>query len=267
MAILYKKFSENLKLFWEFRELLKNLVKREIAQRYKQSILGYAWIILNPLFQLVVMSFVFGVILKVSSLNVPFIIFLSVALLPWNFFATSLSTSSGVLVNSSSLITKIYFPREILVYANMFAKLIDFALSLLILIVFFLIFKIPFTIYFFWFIPILIVQIIFTTGLSLITSAFNLFYRDIQYLLNLILILWMYLTPVMYPVELIPNKYRFIFKFNPMAVIVNAYRQILLGKSEPNLGSLSIALFISIFIFIFGFFIFKKLEGKFADYV
>lgn len=267
MAKLYKKFKKNSVLFWRYRELLGNLIKREIAQRYKQSILGYAWIILNPLFQLVVMSFVFSLILRVKSFDVPFIIFLSVALLPWNFFANSLVSSTNSLVDNRSLITKIYFPREILVIASIVAKLVDFGFSLIILVLFFIIFKIPVTIYFVWFIVILLIQIIFTLGFSLIVSALNLFYRDIQYLLSMILMLWMYLTPIMYPVEMIPERFRFIFKLNPMAVIVNAYRQVLLGGSGPNLGSLSLALFLSIFTFLFGFYIFKKLEGKFADYV
>ena len=267
MPKLYKKFYQNLILLWDYRELLGNLVRREIAQRYKQSILGFFWILLNPLFQMLVMSFVFSIVLRVESLNVPFIIFLSVALLPWNFFAASLASASNSLVESSSLISKIYFPREILVVASILAKLVDFVLSLMILVVFFIFFKVPITIYFGWFIPILIIQLIFTLALSLIISALNLFYRDIQYLLSMVIMLWMYLTPVMYPVEMIPDRYRWVFKVNPMAVIINAYRQILLAKAGPNLASLSLAFLVSVFLFIFGFYMFKKLEGKFADYV
>jgi len=108
---------------------------------------------------------------------------------------------------------------------------------------------------------------IFTIGLSLIAATFNLFYRDIQYVLNLILMLWMYLTPVMYPVEILPEKYRFVFSLNPMSVIVNAYRQVILGGGPPNLQSLSIALVMSLAIFVVGFYFFKRMEGKFADYV
>lgn len=264
---LIKKFTHNTRLFWEHRELLWNLANREITQRYKQSVLGYAWVILNPLFQLVVMSFVFGSILKIPSLGVPFIIFLTVALLPWNLFSSSLTSSSGVLVGNSSLITKIYFPREILVYATIIAKMVDFAFSCLVLILFLIIFHIPLTIYYLWIIPIFLIQTIFATGLSLVVAAFNLFYRDIQYLLGLIILLWMYLTPIMYPVEIIPEKYRSIMSLNPMAVIINAYRQVILSGKAPNISSLSVALFTSIIIFIIGFAIFKKLEGKFADYV
>ncbi|MFZ2206614.1 MAG: ABC transporter permease [Microgenomates group bacterium] len=262
-----QKLIKNLELFWDYRELLWNLANREITQRYKQSVLGYAWVILNPLFQLVVMSFVFGQILKVYSLGVPFIIFLSVALLPWNLFAASLSSSTNVLIGNSSLITKIYFPREILVYSAIMAKTVDFLFSCLVLIVFLIIFQIPITSSIFWIPVIFLIQAIFMIGISLILSALNLFYRDIQYLLNLVLLLWMYLTPIMYPVEVIPAQYRFIFSLNPMAVIINAYRQVILAHAAPNLGSLGMAFIISLIVFFIGFFTFKKLEGQFADYV
>jgi len=264
---MIEKIKENFKLVWRYRELLFNLAKREISQRYKQSVLGYAWVILNPLFQLVVLSFVFSTILKIPSLNVPFIIFLSVALLPWNFFVNSLSSSVNALISNSSLITKIYFPREILVYSTIIAKFVDFLFSCLVLVIFMVIFKTIVTLNILWVPLIFLIQIIFITGLSLIVASLNLFYRDIQYLLNLILMLWMYLTPVMYPVEIIPEKFRFVFSLNPMSVIVNAYRQTILGGGKPNISSLTIAFVMSVIIFVVGFYFFKKSEGEFADYV
>lgn len=262
-----QKVIDNTKLLWDYRELLWNLANREITQRYKQSVLGYAWVILNPLFQLIVMSFVFDVVLRIPSLGVPFILFLSAALLPWNLFTQSLSASSTILVSNSNLITKIYFPREILVYSTIIAKIVDFFYSCIVLVFFLIIFKIPLTIYYLWLPAIFLIQLFLMAGISLFVAALNLFYRDIQYLLNLILLLWMYITPVMYPIEMIPEKYRFIMSLNPMAVIVNAYRQVLLSGSGPNLYSLTIAGLISILVFMSGFIIFKKLEGEFADYV
>ena len=261
------KLIKNLHLVWNYRELLWNLANREITQRYKQSVLGYAWVILNPLFQLIVMSFVFDKIMRVPSLGVPFIIFLSVALLPWNLFSTSLSSSAGVLVGNSNLITKIYFPREILVYATIIAKIVDFLYSCIVLIFFLLIFKMPIHLSILWVPVIFFIQIIFMTGISLLVASFNLFYRDIQYLLGLILLLWMYLTPVMYPVEIIPDRYRFVFSLNPMAVIINAYREVIIGQGNPNWNSIGLAFVVSLTIFIVSYLIFKKLEGKFADYV
>ncbi len=262
-----KKLVTNSRLFWDYRELLWNLANREITQRYKQSALGYAWVILNPLFQLIVMSFVFDKILHVASLGVPFIIFLSVALLPWNFFTQSLGSSSMSLVGNSNLITKIYFPREILVFSTIIAKMVDFGYSCLVLIAFLIIFRIPLTIYYLWIPVILVIQLLLTGGIALFVAAFNLFYRDIQYLLNLIILLWMYMTPIMYPIEIIPPQYRFVMSLNPMAVIVNAYRQVILSNNNPNFYSLTIAALVSTLIFILGFITFKKLEGQFADYV
>lgn len=244
-----------------------NLTAREVKARYKQSILGYFWVILNPFAQMLVMTFVFSVIAKIPSLGVPYAIFLYVALLPWNFFSTSLLSSVGSLVNNSSLITKIYFPREILVYATVMAKILDFLLAASVLILFMIYFAIPIKISFLWVPLIFFIQFIFTIGLSLILSAFNLFYRDIQYLLNLIMLLWMYLTPVIYPIEMIPEQYRFILSLNPMAVFINAYRQVILAGTGPNLYSLGIGILFSFSVFIIGFIIFKKLEGLFADVV
>jgi len=261
------KLVRNIELFWGYRELLWNLANREITQRYKQSVLGYAWVILNPLFQLIVMSFVFDTILRIPSLGVPFILFLSAALLPWNLFTQSLTSSSNVLVSNANLITKIYFPREILVYSTILAKIVDFFYSCLVLVFFLLIFKIPLTLHFIWLPVIFVIQLFLMAGISLVVAALNLFYRDIQYLLNLVLLLWMYITPIMYPIEIIPPQYRFIMSLNPMAVIVNAYRQVLLSGKGPNIYSLGVAALVSFTIFVIGFIIFKKLEGEFADYV
>ena len=197
---------KNIRLLWQYRELLWNLAHREISQRYKQSVLGYAWVLLNPLFQMLVISFVFSVILKVPSHGAPFILFLSAALLPWNLLVNSLTSSSNVLVSNSPLITKIYFPREILVYATIIAKIIDFLYSCLILLAFLVIFHIPISFALLWVPLIILIQLVLIAGISLMLATFNLFYRDIQYLLSLVITLWMYLTPVMYPVEIIPEK-------------------------------------------------------------
>lgn len=267
MSYYNPSFVDNLKLLWSYRELLWNLAHREITQRYKQSILGYAWVILNPLFQMLVVSFVFSNILRIPSGGVPFIIFLSVALLPWNFFLNSLTSAASVLVGNSNLITKIYFPREILVYATIIAKSVDFFYSCIVLILFFLFYRTPIEITLIWVPIIFLIQLLLTVGLSLIVANLNLFYRDIQYLLSLVLMLWMYLTPIMYPAEIIPEKYRFIFALNPMAAIVNGYRSLILGTHVIDMQSLAIAAAVSVTVFIWGLYTFKKAEGKFADYV
>ncbi|MDR0463051.1 MAG: ABC transporter permease [Pseudomonadales bacterium] len=250
------------------RQLLFALTKREIAQRYKQSILGYFWVIGYPLVQMLVMSFVFShIFARVIDIGVPYPIFLFAGLLPWNFFANSLIMSTNSLVDNADLLSKIYFPREILIFSSIMAKSVDLLFSSLIFVAMMIFYQISPTINILWVIPVLLIQIIFTYGLGLITSTFNLFYRDIQYLLNLVVLMWMYLTPVMYPMEIFPENYRWIFQINPMAVLVNAYRDILLNGNPPNFLSLGIALALSIILIIVGFKIFKRLEGQFADAV
>jgi len=217
---------------------------------------------------MLVMSFAFSTILRIptnSSENIPYSLFLFVALLPWNLFANSLSFSAGSLVSSGPLITKIYFPRTILVLATIIAKIIDFLFASIILIIFMIAYQIPVTVSILWVLPLFFIQQIFTLGLSLFLAASNLLYRDIQYLLNMILLLWMYATPVFYPVDLVPDKYRLIFQLNPMAVIINAYRQVILGGGEPKYSSIIIALVLSFIILLFGLSYFKSREKIFAD--
>lgn len=258
---------KDLRKIYQYRELLWNLTMREIKARYKQSILGYFWVILNPFFQMVVMSFVFSIVMRIPFQGVPYSIFLYVGLLPWTLFANSLNSATNSLVSNASLIKKIALPRELFPMATILAKIVDFFLASTVFILFMLFYRIKVNLMVFWFIPIFLIQFILTCGLSLILAAFNLFYRDIQYLLGLVLVLLMYLTPVVYPVEMLPEKYRFIFKLNPMAVLVNAYRKTILGQGMPNLRSLAIALGVSLLIFTLGYKLFKKLEGLFADIV
>jgi len=217
---------------------------------------------------MLVMSFAFSIILRIptnAAANIPYSIFLFVGLLPWLFFNNSLSASTNSLVGSSNLITKIYFPRTILVLSTISAKFIDFLFSISVLVVYMVIYSIPVTWNILWVIPIFFIQQIFTLGLSLFTSAANLLYRDIQYLLNMIILLWFYATPIIYPADIVPEKYKFVFQVNPMAVIINAYRQVVLGGGEPKYSSLIIALAVSIIIFFIGFSYFKSREKIFAD--
>lgn len=240
---------------------------REIKQRYKQSVLGYAWVILNPFFTMLVMAFVFSIIMRIPDLGVPYPIYLYAGLLPWTLFSNSLTSASNSLVSNAGLLTKIYFPREIFVLSTILAKIVDFALACSIFIVFMIYYQIPINWNVLWFIPIFLIQQLFTYALSLFLAAANLFYRDIQYLLSLILLIWMYLTPVIYATEFFPAKYQIIFKLNPMAVIINAYRQVILAQGAPNLQSLGIALALSLILLAITYKFFKKAEGVFADIV
>jgi lipopolysaccharide transport system permease protein len=204
-----------LDIFTKYKELLHELTMREIKQRYKQSILGYAWVILNPFFQMLVMAFVFSIIMRIPNLGVPYPLFLYVGLLPWTLFSGSLSSASNVLVGNAGLITKIYFPREVFVASTLLAKIVDFLLASTVFVAFMIYFQIPVTWNVLWVLPIFMIQMLFTYGLSLFLAAANLFYRDIQYLLGLVIMIWMYLTPVIYSTEIFPAHYRWIFQINP----------------------------------------------------
>ena len=247
--------------------LIKKLTLREIKARYKQSFLGFFWVVLNPFFQMLIMSFVFSNILRITNLSVPYPIFLYAGLLPWTFFSLSLTSAMGVFIENSSLIKKIYFPREVLVLSTILAKTFDFFLSLILFFVLMIYFRLPLTFSIFFFIPIFLIQFLFTYSLALILSALNLFYRDIQYLFNLVLSLWFYATPVIYATEFFPEKYQFVFKLNPIAIVINGYRKVLLGGNLPNFFSLGLLSIISLIFFLMVKKLFKKLEKGFADVV
>jgi len=257
---------EIFKIF-RYTSLIKYLTWREISTRYKQSFLGFFWVVLNPLFQMLIMSFVFSHIMRFNTISVPYPIFLYAGLLPWIYFTNSLNHAVNVIVSDSALIKKIYFPREILVISSLLAKTFDFFVTGIVFLILLFFFHIPLTVYALFFFVIFIIQFIFTFALALFLSWTNLFYRDIQYLLSLILTLWFYLTPIIYPIEFFPEKYRFIFKFNPMSVFINAYRQVLLGGDFPRFESLGIGIAISLIAFLVSYSLFKNVEKTLSDIV
>lgn len=259
-------FNQFIKPLTSYKFLLYQVSLREIKARYKQSIIGYVWIIFSPLAQLLVYSFVFSVIFKFPTGGIPYSIFLFIGLLPWIYLQTSLSTSSLVLVDNANLLKKVNFPREILPYSVILAKSIDLFFSLLLLFGFMAFYKIPFYPTIIFVIPLLFVQIILMTGLSLFLSAANLFYRDIQYLTNLALLVWLYMTPVVYPLSLVPERYVWLYKLNPMVGIIEGYRSAFLNLPF-DLGAIAWSAAASLILFIIGYWIFKKGENVFADIV
>jgi lipopolysaccharide transport system permease protein len=245
--------------------LLYQLIQREIKARYKQSIIGYFWVLLNPLSQMLVYTFVFSVVFRFPT-DIPYPIFLFVALLPWTLLQGVIISGTSSLVENKILLKKVAFPREIIPYSALLAKLIDFFFASIIFILLMAFYKIPFASTSFLFFPLFLIQVILMTGLSLLLATFNLFYRDIQYLVNLVLMIWMYLTPIVYPLAMVPEDYLFLYKLNPMVGIIEGYRSALFGfKFEFNIIYWS--LFVSLFIFILGFHTFKKSEKVFADIV
>lgn len=259
-------FGKLLLPFRSYKYLLVQLTQREIKARYKQSIVGYAWVILNPLAQLLVYSFVFSIIFRFPTNNVPYIIFLYAALLPWTFLQSSISSATLSLVDNASLLRKISFPREVIPYASVIAKIVDFLFAVMLFLVLLLIFQVPLAATAWLFLPIFGIQLLLTVGISLLLSALNLFYRDIQYLTTLVLMLWMYMSPIVYPLSLVPPHLVFWYKLNPMVGIIEGYRSALFGYPFESTIVLWAAL-CAVAIFSFGFWVFKKSERVFSDIV
>lgn len=252
--------------FRHYKYLLSQLILRDIKSRYKQSIVGYAWVIVNPLFQLLVYSFVFSVVFRFPTNGVPYPIFLFIALLPWIYLQTVITNSTLSLVDNKELLKKVAFPREVFVYSIVISKLIDLFFASLVLAGFMIFYQVPAALSSFWILPLLGVQMILITGIGLIFSTANLFYRDIQYLANLVLMLWMYLSPVVYPLSMVPPEWVWLYKLNPMVGIIEGYRSALFGQAFDT-GTIVWSVTCSFIIFVIGFYIFKKSEKVFADLV
>ena len=252
---------------YKYRELLIELVKREIKARYKQSVLGYAWVILVPLINLLVLTVVFSLIIRVPTGDIPYFIFLFVAYVPWTFTANSITLATSSMISNSSLITKIYLPREIFPLAAIISKMVDLSLATLILIA--IIFLSGTTIY--WtvlLVPLIfVIQLLLVIGVSFILSALNVFYRDVENVIGVLLMIWMYLTPVLYPQELVPEQLIPIYNLNPMTPIINSYRNTILYGVMPPMPSFLYATIFSIVIFILGYKFFRNRSKYFADVI
>lgn len=251
----------------KYRELLSQITLREIKVRYKQTALGVAWAILQPLSLMVIFTLFFGRFAKIPSEGIPYPIFYYSALLPWQLFATSLSFAIPSLVTNRQLVTKIYFPREIFPLSSILAALVDFTIGFFIFLIMIFIYKIAFTTCFLLVIPILFIQIIFILGISFFASAINVYYRDVRYALPLIIQLWLFISPVIYPVSIIPKYLRTIYLLNPMAGIIDGYRSVLGKGIPPDSFGLGLAAVMSVMLFFFGYRYFKKIEMSFADVI
>ena len=264
-ALRIPDFIVSLANLWHRRELLWNMTVRHLRGQYKQSVLGYAWALVMPLSQMLIMTLVFSRFLHIPSQGVPFALFLFVGLLPWNFFATALSSATDSVAGGSSLVTKVYFPREILPTAAIFTKVVDLLFASLILVALMIYYGHMPTWTAAWVPLLFLIQFLFTLGLSLPLAALNLFFHDVRYLVGVALTLWFYLTPVMYPVDIVPDRYRILFDVNPISLFINAYRRVLLQDTSPGVGRLALGIVISMATFLIGYYLFKKMEPLFAD--
>ena len=256
-----------LKELYETRELLLTWTRRDFRVRYSQSVLGAAWAILQPLALMVIFSLIFSVFLKVPTDGIPYPIFAYSALLPWTLFSNSLSFAIPSLVNNMNLVSKIYFPREILPLSAILVGLADFLIASSIFIVMLVVYRVDVG----WvvlLIPVVLaVQILLMFGIGLLAAAVNVFYRDIRFIIPLSLQLWMYVSPVIYPVSAIPERWRPFYFLNPMAAILDAYRRVLLLKQMPDWGPLGLAALISLLLTVLAYRYFKRAERQFADLI
>lgn len=252
---------------WQYRYLLYFLIWREVKVRYKQAIFGIAWAILTPMIQALVFWVVFGLIFKVPSKGIPYLPLVFTGITFWNYFSQGISSASLSLTGNSNLVTRVAFPKEILVLAAILARIPDLAASFLVLVLILFFYQInPFH-YLLWVLLILIIESSLAFGIGLLFAATNVYFRDITALTPLVLMSWLFLTPVLYPLESIPNAFRVFVMLNPMTGILENLRKSLLLEKAPDFVSLLISTSITIIVLIGSYFVFKKLEKGFADVI
>jgi lipopolysaccharide transport system permease protein len=252
---------------YKYRDLLWLWTLREVQIRYKQSLLGIAWAVLQPLVLALVFTAVFSRLVRVDTDGVPYPVFSYVALVPWTFLTTSLTFGIASLVNNMNLVTKIYFPREILPLASVGAALVDLVISSAILIAMLLIYGIRPGWTGLWAIPLLILQTTLTVAVVLIGSATLVFFRDVRFVIPLLTQIWMYASPVIYPVSIVPERYSAWYFWNPMAGIIEGYRNALLADTPPDAMSILPGTAVTLVLLFGGYLFFKRAEPVFADLI
>lgn len=251
------------KNLYNYRELLKTSVKKDIGGKYKHSFLGVLWSFVNPLLQIAVYAIVFPLIMRSNIEH--YTVFMVCGLIPWQYFSTVLNRSSFVMIENGNIIKKVYFPREILPLSLVTSETVNFLITSLIMIAFTIANGLGITKYILLFPVILVIQYILQLGISLILSSVTVYFRDLQHFIGVLLQLFFYATPIVYSVETIPANYQWILKLNPMTYIIEGYRDILYNQCMPNLKMLGIILLIGIVGTVIGYIIFNKLQKRFAE--
>ena len=249
------------------RELLISWTIRTLRARYQQSIMGILWAVIQPAATVLVLTFIFTLFIHVDTRGLPYVVFSFTAMIPWTLFTSSITDMVDSLVININLVNKIYFPREILPIAALMARVIDFGIALILLIIIMIFYRLPFfSINLLFFPLVFMIQITLTIGIGLVGAALNVFFRDIKHIFVLILQLWLYATPIIYPVSLVPERLRNFYFLNPLAGIIESYREILLYGNPPVVYLLVSALMAIVFLII-GYWLFKRLEYQYADII
>lgn len=258
--------SIDFKEIWQYRDLLYILVWRNVKIRYKQTVVGIGWAIFQPLMTMVIFTVFFGLLIKVPTDNVPYAIFVYTGLLYWNYFSTALTSTSDSLVTDESIIKKVYFPRIIVPVSTTITPLIDFLVAFLILFMLMAFYHFMPNLWGILLIPVLmLVTFMASSGLGIFLASLNVKYRDVRYILGFFIQLLMYITPVIYPASIIPERFRWIFYLNPMAGVITLARDSLLHHLPFNWMLLGTSFGISLLLILIGLFYFRRTERFFAD--
>ncbi len=249
---------------YEYREMIRSLIARDLKSRYKGSALGFLWSFLNPLFQLIIYSLVFNLLM--GNRYERYYLFLFVALVPWLFFLTSVTGGAGCVWTQKDLVNKIYFPREVLPIAYVTSQLVNMLLSYVVIFAVILVTGYGLNWRALCYFPLVIlVEYMLALGITMLVSAVTVFLRDMEYVLNVLLMGWQYLSPVLYDVDFIPEKYNTLYMANPMAPILIAYRDIFYYQQTPRLSTLLEAAILGVAMLIIGFLVFEKLKRHFSE--
>lgn len=253
-----------LKELYAYREMISSLVKKDLRGRYKGSILGFLWTFINPLMQLAVYTIVFSVIMRAGIDK--FYIFLFVALVPWIFFSSAITGGSMSILNQNDMVKKIYFPRQILPIAYVTSSFVNMLFCFVIIFAALIFSGIGINFKALLYLPIImLIEYVLALGIALLTSALTVYFRDLEHILGIVTMAWMYLTPIMYPVEMVPEQFLTIFNANPMTPVIIAYRDILYYSREPHLNTLLHAAVLGGLTLLLGNIIFSKLQKGFVE--
>ncbi len=253
-----------LREIYDYREMVFSLIKRDLRGRYKGSVLGFLWTFLNPLFQLVVYTMVFSVIMRAPYEK--YYLFLFVGLIPWLFFSGSVVGGASCIFAQKDMVNKIYFPREVLPIAHVTCQLVNMLLSFVVIFVVLIVTKHGINPVALLYLPIIIlVEYLIALGITMLASAVTVFLRDVEYVLGILMMAWQFLTPVMYGIDMVPEEMHPIFQFNPMSAVLVAYRDIFYYKTAPQLETLIQAVVFGIVILGLGVLVFEKLKKHFSE--
>lgn len=258
---------KNLIILLKHRELIYNLTRRHIKARFKQSIFGFMWVILKPVVTVAILTIVFSKFAKFPSDGLPYPLFAFGALLPWTLLTSTIGAGVPSLVSNASLVTKVYFPREILPLSSIISASLDVAVAAIIFVGLLFFYDISITVNMLFIIPVIVVEFIFVFGVVMLLSTANVWYRDVSQATGMLMQLWMYLTPIIYPLSMVPEKFKPFYVLNPMVGIVEGFRNALLKGTMPDMYLLGISAVIAVVAFILGYSVFKAKEFDFADVI